>query len=340
MRELKFICAQPDDTYYTWQVHLWLESLRKIGHSNKAIVLIFIPYFREKNEKWQKIIDLYPEAEFKFYKDTENSVSKLLGTYIPVLRPYCLMRYFDENPNMQDHAVFYCDSDVVFTERFNVDAYIHDDINYLSDTNSYINASYFDSKERDVLPEKLEAYKQRDILQEMTSAVGISREIAEANNDHSGGAQYLLKDVDSEFWSRVLTSCIIIRTGLQAVNKEFFESESKGYQSWCADMWAVLWNLWRNNAQTRNIKEMDFSWSSDRLERLYETGILHNAGITDKMMGGAYPAFYKGMYISGSDPLKDPHLLTILNNEESKKHCNHYYASLLVELKDKYGLEY
>jgi hypothetical protein len=96
MRNLKFICAQPDDTYYTWQVHLWLESLKKIGHSDKAIVLIFIPNFREKNEKWQQVIDLYPEAEFVFYKDVDG-VSSRLGVYIPVLRPYVLMKYFYDN---------------------------------------------------------------------------------------------------------------------------------------------------------------------------------------------------------------------------------------------------
>lgn len=339
MKQLKFICAQPDDTYYTWQVHLWIESLRKIGHSDKAIVLIFIPSFRNKNEKWQKIIDLYPEAEFVFYKDEENSVSKLLGTYIPVLRPYCLMRYFDDNPNMHDHAVFYCDSDVVFTDNFNVDKFIDDDINYLSDTNSYINASYFDSKVNDVLPHKLEAYKEKDILEELAQKVGISREIAEQNNNNSGGAQYLLKNINSEYWSRVLTSCIIIRTYLQDVNKEFFENENKGYQSWCADMWAVLWNLWRNNAETKNIPELEFSWSSDPIEKLQRTGILHNAGIVDKHSMG-YPAFYKGTYHTGKDPLEDSHLQVVLNDETTKKYCNHYYASQLIELKEKYNLKY
>ena len=41
MRDAKFICCQPDDTYYTWQVHMWLESLRNLNLSHKAIVLIF-----------------------------------------------------------------------------------------------------------------------------------------------------------------------------------------------------------------------------------------------------------------------------------------------------------
>lgn len=341
IKQLKFICAQPDDDYYTWQVHLWLESLRKIGHSHKAIVLIFIPFFREKNLKWKQVIDLYPEAEFKFYKDEENNVSKLLGTYIPVLRPYCLMRYFHDNPNMTDNAIFYCDSDIIFTEKFNIDQFINDNVNYLSDTNSYISASYFDSKIKAVLPDKLEEYKKRDILQELASSVGISREIAEKNNNNSGGAQYLLKNIDSLFWERVLTACIVIRTSLQKVNKEFFKDENTGYQSWCADMWAVLWNIWRNNAETKNIPEMEFAWSSDLIEKLQITSILHNAGIIDKNQGGGYPAFYKGAYHLGLDPFNDDvHLQEVLNNEESKKHCTHYYTEKLLELKAKYNLKY
>ena len=338
-KELRFICAQPDDTYYTWQVHLWLESLKKLGHSNKATVLIYIPDFREKNTRWEKIIDLYPETEFVFYKDVDK-VSKLLNIYIPIIRPYVLMRYFRDHPEMKDKAVFYCDSDIVFTEEFNIDKYIDDDISYLSDTNSYINASYFDSKIKDVLPEKLEAYKERDILEEITSINGISREIAEANNLHSGGAQYLLKNIDEQFWSDVMSSCLVIRTHLRNVNQEFFENENKGFQSWCADMWGVLWNIWKRGGQTMNTPDMEFAWSSDPIEKLKRTTILHNAGITDPFMGGAYPAFYKGTYHTGKDPFNDPHLQDVLNNEESKKRCNHYYLTQLLELKEKYNLKY
>ena len=110
MKDLKFICAQPDDTYYTWQVHLWLESLKNIGHIDKAIVLIFTPARRPFNDKWKKVQDLYPEAEFKFYKDEEidnpQGVSRLINIYIPVLRPWLLWNYFKENPQMSQHAVF------------------------------------------------------------------------------------------------------------------------------------------------------------------------------------------------------------------------------------------
>ncbi len=338
MKDLKFICAQPDDTYYTWQVHLWLESLRNIGHSDKAIVLVFIPKFRERNEKWDKIITLYPETEFSFYKD-EDSISDLLGIYIPILRPYVLWRYFKECPEMVNKAVFYCDSDVVFTEKFDIQQFIDDDINYLSDTNSYINAKYFDSKVKDVLPDKLEEYKTRDVLSEIISVVGSSREVAEQHNEHSGGAQYLLKNIDATFWKKMMTDCIMIRSYLQNVNKQFFESENKGFQSWCADMWALLWNLWVREAETRVVPEMGFSWAPDPITKLETHPILHNAGITGPVMDGIN-YFYKGKYHKGSNPMIDPHLDVILADEKAKEKCTWYYTNKLIDLKNKYNLNY
>ena len=141
MKELKYVCAQPDDTYYTWQVHMWLESLKQMGQVQNAIVLIYTPKVREFNNKWQKIVDLYPEAEFNFYKDEEGDLQRLIPIYIPILRPWLLWKYWSEHPEMRDHAIFYCDSDIWFTEKFNIDDFIEDDVCYLSDTNSYINAS-------------------------------------------------------------------------------------------------------------------------------------------------------------------------------------------------------
>ena len=92
MKELKYVCAQPDDTYYTWQVHMWLESLKEQGKVQDAIVLIYTPQQRLFNDKWKKIVDLYPEAEFNFYKDEEGELNKLISIYIPILRPWLLWR--------------------------------------------------------------------------------------------------------------------------------------------------------------------------------------------------------------------------------------------------------
>lgn len=334
---MKFICVQPSDNYYIWQVHMWLESLKEAGHSDKAVVLIFVPSFRPDNTKWQQIVDLYPEAEFHFYKDTMG-ITDLIKLYIPVLRPYTLMRYFQDYPEASKTTWFYCDNDVLFTKKFDVSKYEKDDIVYLSDTNGYINSDYFDSKIKDVLPEKLEKYKTIDVLDEACKIVGISRSIAEKNKLNSGGAQYLLKNIDSEFWKKVMEDCIKLRRYFLSINKEYFKDENSGLQGWCSDMWSLLYNLWFRGIETKNIPEMDFIWASDPIEKLESMTIFHNAGITSENMG--YPAFYKGKYHQGENPLKDKHLDTVLNNEESAKRCTHYYTTKLVELGNKYNLSY
>ena len=338
MRELKFIQCCPSDIYYTWQVNLWMESLKEIGHSDKAINLIFTPKGRENRDKWKQVEDLYPEAEFHYYGN-EDDLNRLIGIYIPVLRPYVLWKHFKKYPELSDKAIFYCDSDILFMKDFNVDQFLEDEVCYLSDTNSYINAKYFDSKVNQVLPEKLEEYKNRDILAEIASVVGISREIAEANNDHSGGAQYLLKNVDGDFWSKVMNDCVLIRTYLQTVNREFFKDENSGFQSWCADMWAVLYNIWYRNLETKVVKELDFAWATEPIEKLNSCTIYHNAGVTGKYMNDI-PYFYKGAYHTGQNPLLDEHLQIVINNEQSKKYCTWYYTNKLLELKNKYNINY
>lgn len=338
MRELNFICAQPDDDYYVWQVHMWLESLKNIGHSDKAIVLVFTPRKREFNTKWNSLVKMYPESEFFFLKD-EDGIDNLIRLYIPIIRPYILMKYFDKNPGMVNKAIFYCDSDIIFTDKFNIDKFLEGNTCYLSNTNSYINASYFDSKVKDVKPEKLEEYKKIDVLAEITSPVGINREICERNNENSGGAQYLLKNIGASFWEKVISDCINIRMYLNSINREFFESEAKGFQSWCSDMWAVLWNLWMRGQETRCVPELDFAWSTDRIEKLNTVGILHNAGVTAPYHGDV-PMFYKGLYHTGLDPFKDVILEVTLNNEMNKQLCNNYYLSELFKIKEKYNISY
>ena len=337
MKDLKFICAQPDDTYFTWQVHLWLESLREIGHSDKAIVLVFTPKHREFNTKWQQIVDLYPEATFAFYKD-QHDVSSKLGIYIPIIRPYVLWRYWQDHPDMKDKAVFYCDCDILFTENFNISTYINDDVCYLSDTVSYIGAKYFDSKVNDVLSHMLDQYKEIDVLEEAASLVGISREIAERNQDSSGGAQYFLKNVDAIFWEKMIQDTIHIRVYLSNINQKYFENENKGFQSWCADMWALLWGLWYRGLETKVIPEMEFSWATDPIEKVERLGIFHNAGVATKHDGTTL-WFYKGAYHTGIDPLTDiEHINNVIDKSSDKGTA--YYAKHLLQLKQKYNLNY
>jgi hypothetical protein len=177
------------------------------------------------------------------------------------------------------------------------------------------------------------------VLAEVTSIIGITREMCEEHNEHSGGAQYLLKNTDANYWKKVMNDCILIRTYLRSINVEFFKDENTGFQSWCADMWSVLWNLWLRDKETKIIPEMNFAWSCDTIDKLRTTTILHNAGIVSED-GNGFPAFYKGKYHTGSNPMIDTQIDNVLNNEESKKYCTWHYAKKLAELREKYNLVY
>jgi hypothetical protein len=339
-RELKFMTCCPDDTYYTWQVHLWLESLKNIGKSQDAIVLLFIPHGRTHNSKWEQVKQLYPEVEFNVYLDDKDQIStEYIPKYIPILRPYMMWKYFTEHPEMSEKAIFYCDSDILFMPTFDVDKFKDDDVNYLSDTNSYINVDYFDGMWERALPEKQEEFKKLDVVAMMGALIGITREQAERFKEDSGGAQYLLKNLNAAYWFKVMKDCIVIRSYLQKINREFFKDENAGFQAWCADMWAVLWNLWFHEGFTKVIPEMAFAWATDPIEKLDVCPILHNAGITKQKMG-EMEAFYKGVYHKGIDPTRDPHLNVVLEDETAKKHCTWYYANELLKLKNKYNLIY
>lgn len=335
MKQLHYICAQPDDDYYFFQIHLWIENLKSLGVSDKAIVLLYTPQEREKNKKYEILFNLYPEVKFFTHRDESGELRKLLPIYIPILRPFMLHKYWTEHPEMKDEVVFYYDCDVLLTKDFSLDAFLDDDVCYVSDTRSYLNATYFDSKIKDVLPQKLENYKKIDVLDNACKLVGITRQIAEKYNEDTGGAQYLLKNIDASFWKKMITDVINIRVYLQEVNRTYFESENKGTQSWCADMWALLWQLWARNQEVKVIKEMNFAWAPDPIEKLNTHTIFHNAGINADFMYG-YPCFYKGKYVGGNSPTKDPHLDVVLNNEESKKHCTWWYATKIDELRRKF----
>lgn len=344
MKNLKFICVQPDDLYFTWQVHLWLESLKSLNLSKNATVLIFTPSFREfdnvKFEKWKQIENLYPESNFVYYKGDEK-ITQMIPFYIPIIRPYCLYRYFSEHPELEKDAIFYSDCDVYFTDKFKIpEEYINNDINYLSDTNSYINASYFDSKRKDVMFSKLSQYDGIDVLEEVTNLVGINRSVAEINNLDSGGAQYLLKNINASFWEKMILDIFKIRSYLININNTYFENENKGFQSWCSDMWALLWGLWASDRTTKVIPEMNFSWASDSIEKVQNIGIFHNAGIVSDNDNGI-PMFYKGKYHIGTNPLDDiNHIELILNNEQSKQKGTYFYVQKLIKLKEIYNLNY
>lgn len=329
-----FITCQPDDQYFIWQNHLYIESCLQQGVTEDQIhILLYKPRGREFNTNWNKLKEYYPKLNIFVYED--RGVQQHLGMYIPILRPHILWQHFEAFPELEDRTIVYTDCDILWTDKMNINHLLEDDINYVSDASSYLNYTYFQSKYKDVLPEKQEQAKQRDFAKEVCTIVGIDVQTLMDNNNNTGGVQYILKGINAEFWKKVEKDVLAIRKHLLQVNKEFYKNENAGIQSWCADLWAVQLNLWFHNKESKMVPELAFAWSTDPIQKLETHGILHNAGITGQET--SHPVFYKGKYHQGADPTKDAHLDVILNNETSKKFCTWYYANKLKELSIKYN---
>lgn len=298
-KELVFIQCCPIDLYFHWQTEVQLTNFKQYGYDKLAHVLVFISH--DKIHKgipsmWRELESKFPDTKFFYYFDHKNITGTAIRMfeYIPLLRPYCLNLHFQAYPELKDKAIFYHDADIIFTKFLDFTPFLNDDVCYLSlcarrdDPNDvgYISSRYFDSKIKDVKPEALELYKTIDVLNICTDMFGINREVAVRNEKGSGGAQYILKNVDHTFWNNVYNGCVTLRLVLQNINEKFFagssrqERENKGFQRWCADMWAILYSLWARDQVTVCPPELDFAWATNEINKLDSTYIMHNAGAT------------------------------------------------------------
>jgi hypothetical protein len=328
--------AQPDDEYFLWQSHLYIENCITNGFDEERIHVLLYNSGREPNTNWDKLKTIYPKLNIYRYND--RGVVKFLGIYIPILRPHILWQHFDTFPELSKEVIIYTDCDILWTKNPNLEKFYEDDVCYVSDASSYLNYSYFLSKEKQVLPDKLEEYKRRDVIQQLCDIVGINKQLLIDNDKNTGGVQYIFKNIDAPFWRKIQEDTLSIRSYLLNMNKEFYKSENDGWQSWCADLWAIQFNLWMRG-KSKVINELSFCWAPDSIEKLKTTSIYHNAGVTAEFIDRV-PYFYKGKYHMGSNPMIDPHLQEVINNEESRKKCTWFYASALNELDKKYKLSY
>ena len=129
----------------------------------------------------------------------------------------------------------------------------------------------------------------------MCEIVGVHKAIPKLMNSHSGGAQYILKNIDYKFWEKVEKDSEQLYYQITQLNnqKKSVDPNHHELQIWCADMWALLWNGWLRGNETKVVKEMDFSWATDNEQRFNETNIFHNAGITCSCGGKFYKANYR-----------------------------------------------
>ena len=294
-----YICAQPAVKYFGWQVDIFINSLVSNNIDQNCIHIICSdnsgvdPYFVKLKNK-------YPNVIFEYYNDTRDYTH-----YIPSIKQHLLYKHYKKHSYLENENIFLMDADAILIKPIDFNPLLKDNIWYFSDTNSYLNYDYIQSK-------------GDDIVDTMCNIAGISKDILIANNRNSGGAQYLFKKVNTEYWNEVVRLSHSLYNKITKIN-ELKVKENKEYhplQIWTAEMWAILWVAWKNGQMTLVPKMLDFCWATDNISRWDKTSIFHNAGVIAPMKD----LFYKGAYID-----KFPDLNLNITNEK----CSWHYYELL-----------
>ena len=285
MRAIYYICAQPANYYYSWQVDAMLLSFEENGQVDLSRVHIVSAlqngqpaheWFLKVASKWAK-----KGVTFAYYEDTRPQTG-----YISSIRPHILEKHWQVNPWLADETIMYHDCDIALTQPIP----LHDKLApglettcFLSDTKSYIGAKYIESK-------------GHGLLEDMCAIVGISPGLVRLKESESGGAQYLLKPgIDAQFWQEVYTYSEQLFTQISERVRQIKQAEPEWHelQIWCADMWAVLWSLWKRGYTTPCHEDLDFVWGTQGAQRWDQLPIFHNAGVVKEVAG---EPFYKAKY--------------------------------------------
>lgn len=273
-----YISAQPDRTYFTWQLEIQLRNLNKLGiHKNDIQVLVAYNKDLGLNPNFQLFIDNNKHlATFFVYEDQREQPK-----YTSSIRPNILKQHFSMYPELETKTLMYHDSDILFSRIPEIDSVEENETCYVSDTRNYLDVTYI----RNVSSEEL--------LDEMLKVVSLDKDKLLKEDQHTGGAQYILKGITTDFWEKVEKDSEELYVVMKNYNTKLWQdsyaetkayrSKKRGIQAWCADMWAVLWNLWSQDKKVEIHPEMAFSWPYNPIEDWDRLAIQHYSGnIEDK----------------------------------------------------------
>ena len=305
---MKFVCAQPAIDYYAWQVEIMLLNFIRNG-VNANDIHIVCGHYGNIPEVWSRLADTYPYVCFFFYHDDRPKKG-----YIPSIRPYILHKHWINFPKLAEEVIFYHDSDIILSKPFSFQHLAEGDLCYAADTVSYIGANYIRSKG--------ERY-----LNAMANIVGIDPQIVIDNEKDSGGAQYIIKGVDAAFWEEMYHQVEEMYGRVNEMIREDKTADPKYHelQIWCADMWCLLWGLWKRGKQVKVTDDLSFSWATSRIDEWDKHPIFHNAGVTHDR---ANDLFFKGAYIHAF-PFKD-----IADKKYSDQYCSYNYVQEILKVKE------
>lgn len=256
---MKFVITVPDHQYYLWQVLVQINNFRRLGIEQDTHY-IFGVFNGSPSPILQSFIDnTNIKAHFHLFNDARKEKS-----YSVSLSPHLLERFCNVSNIMQTETVFLTDPDVIFRDVDFLKQYENDNVWYLSDVKSYVGVDYIKSK-------------SPELFERMCEIVHIHSSVVEANNENAGGAQYIIKNTDSNFWHKAYLDSEELYKLMLRTSKTYCPEYP--IQAWTASMWSFLWNGWYFGHEIKVVPEMDFTWASGSMEDWNKNNIFHNAGV-------------------------------------------------------------
>lgn len=263
-----YLYAQPAIAYYAWQLEVSIQSLLSNHVGPEQIHVVsgmtkghIAPGFHALQNK-------YPEIVWRFYHDNRTSEER---EYKPLVRPHILKKHWRRHPELEQEAVFYMEADTILTRPIPEYKFTQDEVWYMSNTVSYIGHEYITQSD----PRFLELF---------CGIVGVDAETVKNNQDNSGGAQYIMKNLTEQYWTKVEKDTQQIWKQGQKLLKQIKEEKPEWHplQIWTSCMWGHLWNAWYFGHETKVHSDLDFTWATDPREYIEKNRIYHNAGVTEK----------------------------------------------------------
>ena len=309
-----FLSAQPLTTYFLWQIKICTDNLLALGVAKENIHVLFAtnPLQQLSDEDELLLQSLQQQIMVYFYEDERKE-----KVYLSSIRPHIIAKHFLQFPLLEKTIIFYHDADIIFREFPPLFNNLEKGDWYVSYTANYLDTNY------------IKEHIGEDGFLQMCSLVGVVPESIKAQDTNCGGAQYIMQNVSAAFWQKIEIDCEAIYVFLEKCNKEnkikYALANERiylhGIQSWCADMWAILWNGVHFGNTIKAHKDLDFCWPYNTIESWEQNYILHNAGIDQKDAGNY---FYKGNYVY-STPFYELHNYVLPDT------CSAIYAKWVSE---------
>ncbi|WP_164122774.1 MULTISPECIES: galactosyltransferase-related protein [Sphingobacterium] len=127
------------------------------------------------------------------------------------------------------------------------------------------------------------------------------------NYNSFGGAQYVIRNVNTLFWEKHEKDCEEIyqfltrklayykhnRIEATELSSNDIDIDFTYFQIWCTDMWSMVLNAHFFGYEIELSTELNFCWPKQPIDEWYKTKIMHNSGVNKE---DAFELFYKGFY--------------------------------------------